>query len=382
MDKDQSTSAEMAKELMDEFTEGTGLSGDSEAEQDRYLWTDALAVQNFMALHSFYEEEEYKEKTRELIEKVHHTLGKFAENDARSGWISELPEEEGEEHPTIKGLRIGKPQLERKESEPSDAQREWDRDGQYYHYHTRWIHALLQASQNFDNNEWTKHAVELSLAGQHFLERTAGEFHLYWKMSVDLTYPQVKSMGAHDPLEGYLTAIECEMKSTAKYDFSEYLRRLEKICEGKNWRTSETLGLGGLLLNVIRSAELSRHVVLPDSVGPQKLFKEAMIGLDAVSDKMSVTDSAQRRLAFRECGLSLGLRALDHHRDLLIENNLDISRVEEHLELADGIEDFWSQPENRKYSSYQDHLNINNVSLASSLLAQTEPELFSTSIPD
>ncbi|MFP8488826.1 hypothetical protein ACKGJO_06965 [Gracilimonas sp. Q87] len=380
MSQIQSISEELAKELMDEFSEGTGLRSDSEMKQKRYLWTDALALQNFLALASLYDEKEYEETIRELINKVHHTLGKFDQNDSRSGWISDLPEEEAQKHPTVKGLRIGKPQPERKQSEPFNDRKEWDRDGQYYHYHTRWIHALLQASENLDIKEWKQHAVELSLAGRHFLQKTDGRFHLYWKMSVDLSYPQVPTMGAHDPLEGYLTALECEMLSSAKYDFTEYLQKLEKICEGQNWSTTDPLGLGGLLLNIVRSAELSRYMILPESVKPKKLFKEAMSGLDTISNKLKVTDPAEYRLAFRECGLSMGLRALDHHRDLLIENDLKLNKLEENLGLAEDIESFWGQPENRKYSSYQDHLHINNVSLASSLLAELKPEFYSTTV--
>ena len=39
----------LARHLMDEFAEGTGLSGDKPAR--RYLWTDAFAVCNFLGLH-------------------------------------------------------------------------------------------------------------------------------------------------------------------------------------------------------------------------------------------------------------------------------------------------------------------------------------------
>ena len=36
---------------------------------------------------------------------------------------------------------------------------------------------------------------------------------MYWKMSIDLTRPQVSSMGQHDPLDGYITTVQ--LRTTA-----------------------------------------------------------------------------------------------------------------------------------------------------------------------
>ncbi len=63
------------------------------------------------------------------------------------GWISGLAEREGEAHPTRGGLRIGKPLPERAPGEPFDERLEWDRDGQYFHYLTKWMHALDQVAR-------------------------------------------------------------------------------------------------------------------------------------------------------------------------------------------------------------------------------------------
>jgi len=373
-------SAELAKTLMHEFADQTGLTGGNVQEQDRYLWTDAFAVQNFLALASYFDDERYKELARNLIESVHYTLGRFAQNDSRGGWISSLPEKEGQKHPTINGLRIGKSEPERKESEPFDSDKEWDRDGQYFHYHTRWINALLQAAGYLDNREYINHAAELSLAGRHFLNQAGNRQQLYWKMSIDLSYPQVLSMGAHDPLDGYLTALECKIMAADEHDFKGYLENLEALCERKNWQTTDPLGLGGLLLNTVRSAELKNHTDLPESVSSQKLYNDALNGLNAYERQAGITSSAKYRLAFRECGLSLGLRVIERTRGKLTENSLQTERIDEYLSHADDIEDFWSQDSNREYSAYRNHQNINNVSLASSLLARVEPAFFSTPV--
>lgn len=369
-------SAELAGILMNAFAERTGLTNPGEVEQDRYLWTDAFAVQNFLALSAHFGEDRYKALARELIEQVHYTLGRFAPEDTRSGWISQLSEEEGRRHPTVHGLRIGKKQLERKESEPRDANKEWERDGQYYHYHTRWINALLKAAEYLDSETLTAQAAELSLAGRYFLDKTVGRPHLYWKMSVDLSYPQVVSMGAHDPLDGYLAALACKMSTSDNYDFTDYLKHLETLCRGRNWQTADPLGLGGLLLNIIRAAELDRHTTLPPAVRPQKLLSEAGSGLEHVTGQANLIAAGRFRLAFRECGLSLGLRVIDHYENQLMENYPPIDRISQSLPLAERIEAFWSQSNNREQASYLEHRNINDVSLSSSLLANIEPAFF------
>jgi hypothetical protein len=44
---------------------------------------------------------------------VHAVLGRHRPDDRRTGWISGLEEQEGSEHPTAGGLRIGKVMNER-----------------------------------------------------------------------------------------------------------------------------------------------------------------------------------------------------------------------------------------------------------------------------
>jgi hypothetical protein len=68
------------------------------------------------------------------------------DDDMRSGWISGYDEELSWCRPTAGGLRIGKPLKERNANEALDDRLEWDRDGQYFHYLTKWIHALCQAA--------------------------------------------------------------------------------------------------------------------------------------------------------------------------------------------------------------------------------------------
>lgn len=366
----------LAEILMRDFAEDTGLTGNVKAKQNRYLWTDALAIQNFLALAEELQEKVYADLAKELITQVHYTLGKFSPEDSRNGWISGLSDEEGRKHPAIRGLRIGKKQLERNRTESFNSHKEWKRDGQYFHYHTRWIQALLHAAEFLEDQELVRHAAELSLAGKYFINKINDSLHLFWKMSVDLSRPLVLSMGAHDPLDGYLTAQECNIQTPSDYDFTDYLKYLEILCEGKNWETADPLGLGGLSLDIVRSVELDSQVALPESLKPQKLFEDLNRGLGAFASQSKLSLPSEYRLAFRECGLSLGLRVIDGYRDKLAENGLDVNRLDEILNMAETIEEFWSETENRKHESYRDHRFINDVTLASSLLAERVPKCF------
>jgi hypothetical protein len=127
---------ETAIRLMASFADRTGLS--SERPSKRYLWTDALAVCNFLALARLTDRVAHADLAHRLIDRVHHTLGKHRPDDSRTGWISGLSDADGEAHPTRGGLRIGKPLPERRAGERFDEAVEWERDGQYFHYLTKW----------------------------------------------------------------------------------------------------------------------------------------------------------------------------------------------------------------------------------------------------
>ena len=83
---------------------------------------------------------------------------------------------------------------------------------------------------------------------------------------------------------------------------------------------------------------------------------------------------ADFRLAFRELGLSIGLRAVERLRDLIEENPGLFkeqyplhSRLEAYIHLAERIEAFWLEQPHRAASSWLDHREINMVMLATSL---------------
>ena len=138
----QKPALSLCKEIMVEFAALTGLSPTGKLPPRRYLWTDAFAVCNFLELYRHTSDTQYLSLAVRLVDQVHTILGRHREDDSRTAWISDLNEQAGRFHPTKGGLRIGKEINERGPTEPFDERLEWDRDGQYYHYLTKWMHAL------------------------------------------------------------------------------------------------------------------------------------------------------------------------------------------------------------------------------------------------
>src|SRR5512139_177224 len=113
------------REIMLDFVERTGFSP-ADNSQERYLWTAAFAVCNFLGLYIQTRDERYRCLALDLVAQVHEVLGRHRQDDERTGWISGLSEEEGRRHPTAGGLRIGKKLNERRPSELFDERLEWD----------------------------------------------------------------------------------------------------------------------------------------------------------------------------------------------------------------------------------------------------------------
>ncbi|MEJ2689049.1 MAG: hypothetical protein P8130_03710 [Deltaproteobacteria bacterium] len=311
--------------LMSGFAERTGLNPPG-TKPIRYLWTDAFAVSNFLELFLRTGERTFKDLALCLIQQVHHTLGRHREDDSRHGWISGLNEQQGEIHPTAGGLRIGKKLPERGRGELFDQVLEWDRDGQYYHYLIKWMQALNRTALITGNQRYLAWAVELARAAHEgfvYTPEHGGGKRMFWKMSIDLSRPQVASMGQHDPLDG-LTAY-LEIKFTASTG--------EKILPGL---LDQEIDVSGAL-----------------SMRPEY------------------------RLAFREFGLAIGLAAIENLHTLLanhhpaFDNASLILTITDQLlsyaSLREDINKLWQIPANQQTSTWREHREINTVMLATSL---------------
>jgi hypothetical protein len=364
------------------FAERTGLT--SSAPARRYLWTDAFAVCNYLGLSRATGKKRYDDLALDLVDQVHSVLGRYHPEDPRSGWISGLGEEEGAAHPTRGGLRIGKPLPERGPGEPFDEHLEWDRDGQYFHYLTKWMHALDQMSRSTGDPRFNLWARELAVAAHAgFVHGGPGHRRMAWKMSTDLSRPLVDSMGQHDPLDGYVTGLQ--LGSTAKRSGSadsgpSLMRAVEDyraLSEAIDLRTADPLGLGGLLTDAFRIVQLAGEEALEDGWLLAGLLVAALDGLERYGRLGAWHEPAVRRLAFRELGLAIGLAAgeLLDHAMLAVSSRPEYASFRDRLEalkvfvpLGQAFESFWLDPAHRQTSAWADHRDINEVMLATRLV--------------
>jgi len=377
----EKNSINVVKEIMMDFSSFTGLKPESEHPK-RYLWTDAFAVCNFLELFVKTGNEDYLNLALLLVDQVHHILGKHREDDSRSGWISGLNDHEAEKHPTIGGLRIGKRLNERKPNEPIDQRLEWDQDGQYYHYLTKWMHALNRVSQITEDSKYLKWAIELANTAHKsftYLPLDRDRKIMYWKMSIDLTHPQVLSMGQHDPLDGFITYNELKIvaEDLKKPNFPKLdveISEMADICRGMNLVTNDPLGIGGLLFDSSRTAQLISKGNLKYNNLLKVILNSALIGMGSFLKGNSLGLPPDYRLAFRELGLSLGLKAVNYLKkwfndDKITNNHINeiITSLINYSSLANKIEDFWINGKNRQSRSWAEHREINMVMLATSL---------------
>lgn len=379
-----------AGNLLDAFLLDTGVVGS--ATPRRYLWTDAFVVCTLLGLDTDGVEtelegvESYRHAALRLVEQVHHILGRHREDDPRDGWISGLGEDEGAKHPTAGGLRIGKPLPERGRDEPVDRTLEWERDGQYFHYLTKWMHALRRVGSVEQDATYTARAVELAKAAHRgFVHGSSqGERYLHWKMSIDLSRPQIAATGQHDPLDGYITyrTLESPMASggmgaeTGLQEEIADLGRMAGLDDGTGWRTDDPLGLGGLFTLAYRVGQLRAQGVAVAEGVLIGLLDASGRGLDVYRESGALDQPLARRLPFRELGLSIGFHALERLDSLLGVGGVPglspevgerLGRLLESKEMARRIEETWAEPENREVDTWRDHEDINTAMLATSL---------------
>ncbi|MDH5769367.1 MAG: hypothetical protein OEZ31_10495 [Nitrospirota bacterium] len=380
---EKNTSISIVSEIMNEFADLTGLSPVGNMPR-RYLWTDAFAVCNFLELYRQTGDAEYKELALRLVDQVHTILGQHREDDKRTGWISGLDKQEGLKHPTIGGLRIGKRLNERRPGDVFDEHLEWERDGQYYHYLTKWMHALNCVSRVTGDSAYIIWAMELAKTAHArftYLPSSGGRKRMYWKMSIDLSYPLVKSMGHLDPLDGFVTynQLKAATKKFGKLTFPDLeaeIADMADICEGTNWVTDDPLGIGELLLNAFKLVQLTINGNIKQTDMLENLLDSSFRGLEYFASSNPLKLPAEYRLAFREFGLAIGLHAVQKIQKLIEQKpffdkkhplHVWIESLMRHAPIVEMIEKFWLESTNRKASTWIEHRDINMVMLATSL---------------
>jgi hypothetical protein len=381
----QNQSLPLVRQIMTEFAEQTGLSPVGRL-PSRYLWTDAFAVCNLLELYRQTGDDSFKSLALSLVDQVHETLGRYSENDTRTGWISGLGEGEGRLHPTAGGLRIGKKMNERGPADPFDEKMEWDRDGQYYHYLIKWMHALQCVGKATSKEVYYKWAGELAQkvhAGFVFTSVMGGRKYIHWKMSIDLSRPLVPSMGLHDPLEGFLLYSQLqagksdEPEESSRLDLSNETKELADICRGLSWETEDPLGIGGLLCNALQVAQMMVKDRFEQGNLLLALLDSSLLGLESYLKMNTLLLPATYRLAFREFGLSIGMHAVERLKGLIQKETgsfLESAALHRRIEklmvyqpVCEQIEKFWHEETNREGETWLEHRAINMVMQATSL---------------
>ena len=379
----------IAARLMTTFAQRSGLHR-AVSDPRRYLWTDAFAVCNFLELFKETGDPEHQRCATKLVGQVHWVLGRYREDDMRCGWISGHDEQAGGRHPTAGGLRIGKPLQERRVCDPFDEQSEWDRDGQYFHYLTKWMHALCQVAFVTGNSEYARWAVELGAgAFKGFVYRSgAGDIEgVFWKMSTDLSRPLVNATGLHDALDGFITFREAQRTAAILTiagpelnDLSQAIELLSALCHQRDWTTDDPLGLGMLLFDACRLCQL----VVEDRPSDVDLIDDILIacrgGMSALLGKRYLIQPPSQRLAFRELGLSTGLKGLTITADAITRNAMAFRRrtslgrnvdlLLPYQSLGERIISIWLAHAEQD-QSWNIHRDINDVMLATALVPGT-----------
>jgi hypothetical protein len=382
MDSDRAP--EIAARLMAEFARRTGLAPTARTPR-RYLWTDAFAACNFFELHRRNREPDTLAQARALVDQVHHVLGRFRNDDRRHGWLSGRNDDDGERHPTAGGLRIGKSLPERGVREPFDERLEWDRDGQYFHYLTKWMHALCQTAWCTGEAQYAQWAAELGkVAYDRFVirSRSGAVVGVAWKMSTDLSRPLVTGAGLHDALDGYLSLREAQKALAAMpahgVELGAATESLRLLSVDRNWTTDDPLGLGGLLFDACQLCQLGGLADEEDLRLLDDLLTACARGLSAFLAGRQLSYPLAHRLAFRELGLAIGLRALPIIADAAPQkpprrplHDRAIDFLQRSQPLADEIVAAWLPQARQNDATWRAHQDINEVMLASALIPDT-----------
>jgi len=191
-------------------------------------------------------------------------------------------------------------------------------------------------------------------------------------------------MGHHDPLDGLITYIQ--LQSTAagdsgmskRFNLSSEIADMSSICKGKSWITDDLLGIGELLSAAYKLAQLTILEGWDQADLLDVLLDDSLVGVQSYAvERYPFMLTADKRLAFRELGLTIGLHAIEKLLGLIRQASCDSNmkqrlsaRAEhlmQHIPLSNMIETFWLEPANRLVATWREHRDINMVMLATSL---------------
>lgn len=238
------------------------------------------------------------------------------------------------------------------------------------------MHALARMSQETGEERYLRWAVDLAAVAHQFFTYEVfpgGPKRMVWKMSIDLSRPMVNSMGHHDPLDGLITCLELRVlqeSPAAGPDLDAAIVDFTQMCQRGRWATDDPLGIGGLLDDAVRLA----HLVVRRGIEQRdllvQLLEDVRSSLAVFAGSRPWEQPPERRLPFRELGLSIGLHGVPRIAELTSQDRdlADLTRgLLGYQPLAERIESLWSRPVHQNCRTWTEHGDINTVMLATSL---------------
>jgi hypothetical protein len=161
----------------------------------------------------------------------------------------------------------------------------------------------------------------------------------------------------------------------------EPIERLRTVCgRTESFGTVDPLGLGCLLLMAEEWLDLAARSGLDADGMLHRVLADAHRGLDVLCSTRWLDEPPERRLAFRELGLSRGIRALPAMAVMIRSHPgrfgsgaaqaalaARISEMRRFEPIARHVEDLWLSDDAQASPGWADHIDINAVSLAASL---------------
>lgn len=142
---------------------------------------------------------------------------------------------------------------------------------------------------------------------------------------------------------------------------------------GRNWTTADPLGLGSLLLSGIRLMQIAPSDSSRDMALINDILQSASAGIQMWINSGTLSQPALRRLAFRELGLAIGIKGLEWIRDkgpTQDKGGGPLEALSQYFPLAEKIIGFWADPDNQQNPTWTEHIDINEVMLATALRPQ------------
>jgi len=193
----------------------------------------------------------------------------------------------------------------------------------------------------------------------------------------------VDSMGQHDPLDGLITWMQLDAAASVlpgmptELGLKTEIDELRVMTEGLNCVSGDPLGIGGLLTDAVRLAQLINIYRLDESARLESLVRDIGYSLQYYVTQNQLVLPTKYRLAFRELGLAIGLHAIGKMQDCVAQNPEKFIAADEltallgelagfrHLHAI--IEDFWCEHVHRTSETWRQHADINDVMLATAL---------------